>query len=255
MSDKRYLVLDIETILDWDLVRRFFNLPDDATPEQMKEALYTKYTSGFAPPSFHIPVCIALIDVDCDTCRVNNAAVLENTDEKMLLQQWWKVARLRKGIPIRTTIITYNGRGFDLPCLFLRSLKHRVPVHVWERNRYSFEFTHDLCDDLSEFGATSRPSLDLVSKLLGLTGKTDTKGSMVEELYHDGEKQRIKNYCMDDALNTYLIWLTVKLIRGEIQEDKYQEAFVSAKDIVASCRAVTDSFFSPVASGQSPDNS
>ena len=245
MSERRYLVLDIETILDWDLVKRFFGLKDDATPEQMKQELYNKYTSGFAPPAFHIPICIALIDVDSETHKVVNAAVLENPDEKSLLQQFWKVTRFRKGaVPVRTTFITFNGRGFDLPCLFLRSLKHRVPVQIFERNRYSFESAHDLCDDLSEFGATSRPSLDLVSKMLGLSGKTDMNGSMVEDLYQSGEKQRIKNYCMEDALNSYLIWLTLRLIRGELTEEKYQEAFDSAKDVIESCRSVTDNFFS-----------
>jgi 3'-5' exonuclease len=245
MTDKRYLVLDIETIVDWDLVRIFFGLPDDATSDQLKEALYNKYTSGFAPPPFHIPICIALIDVDCETCKIMNAAVLENPDEKALLQQFWKVTRFRKGIPVRTGFITFNGRGFDLPCLFLRSLKHRIPVQVWERNRYSFESAHDICDDLSEFGATSRLSLNLVSKLLGLPGKTDTDGSMVEELYSRGEKDRIKNYCMDDALNSYLVWLTIKLVRGDIPEEKYREAFDSAREAVQSSRAVTDNFFSP----------
>ena len=244
MSEKRYLVLDIETILDWDLVQRFFGLSEDSTREQCKEALLTKYTSGFAPPAFHIPVCIALIDVDCETCRVHNATVLEKPDEKSLLQQFWKVTRLRKGVPIRSTFITFNGRGFDLPCLFLRSLKHRVPVQVWERNRYALEAAHDICDDLSEFGATSRPSLDLVSKLLGLTGKTDTRGSMVEELYQKGEIQRIKDYCMDDALNSYLIWLTLKFVRGEVDDEQYKEAFDSAKEVVQSSRAITDNFFS-----------
>jgi 3'-5' exonuclease len=245
MSEKRYLVLDIETITDWDLVKRFFGLSDDSTREQLREALFAKYTSGFPPPAFHIPVCIALIDVDCETCRVVNATVLENPNEKLLLQQFWKVTRFRKGAHVRTTFITFNGRGFDLPCLFLRSLKHRVSVQVWERNRYSFEYAHDICDDLSEFGATSRPSLDLVSKLLGLPGKTDTKGSMVEELYNSGERQRVKDYCMEDALNSYLIWLTLKLIRGEITDEKYREAYDSAKEVVEASRAITDSFFSP----------
>ena len=245
MSDKRYLVLDIETIVDWDLVRRFFGMPEDATRDQLKEGLYNKYTSGFAPPPFHIPICIALIDVDCDTYKVTNAAVIENPDEKSLLQQFWKVTRFRKGNPVRTGFITFNGRGFDLPCLFLRSLKHRIPIQVWERNRYSFESAHDICDDLSEFGATSRLSLDLVSKLLGLPGKTDTTGSMVEELYSQGEKERIKNYCMDDALNSYLVWLTIKLVRGDLPEEKYKEAFDSAKEVVQSSRVVTDNFFSP----------
>ena len=243
MSDRRYLVLDIETILDWDLVRTFFGLGPDASQEQLKQELYGKYQSGFAPPAFHIPVCIALVDVEGESLKVHNATVIENTDEKSLLQQFWRVAKQRKGSPIRTTFVTFNGRGFDFPCLNLRSLKHRVPVLTWERSRYSMDYAHDICDDLSEFGATSRVSLDLVSKLLGLPGKTDTRGYMVEELYRNGEKQRIMDYCMDDAVNSYLVWITLKMVRGEITEEKYREAFDSAPEIVKSCRSVTDAFF------------
>lgn len=246
MNEKRFLVLDIETIIDWELVRLVFNMPESATQEELRQQVLSKYSSGFLPPPFHIPICIALIDVDHETCRVNNATVLESNDEKTLLQQFWKVTKLRKGAPIQTTFVSFNGRSFDLPCLFLRSLKHRVPIVPWDRNRYSFEASHDVCDDLSEFGASGRVSLDLISKLLGLRGKTDTKGSMVEELYHKGERRRLFDYCMDDALNTYLIWLTIKYVRGQLKEEKYSEAFESSGEIVRTCRAVTDSFFYPV---------
>ena len=238
--NKRYLVLDIETITDWELVRQVFELGQGCSQEQLKQQLYTKYTSGFAPPSFHIPICIALIDVDFETCKVHNATVLDHPDEKTLLQQFWKVTKQRKGKDIHTAFVTFNGRGFDLPCLFLRSLKHRVPVLKWERNRYSFEGSHDLCDDLSDFGAASKVSLDILAKLLGLPGKTDIKGHQVEELYLLGEKERIKDYCMDDALTTYRIWLTVKYIREEIQEDQYRETFDTAAETVRSCRSLTE---------------
>jgi predicted PolB exonuclease-like 3'-5' exonuclease len=251
MNEKRYLVLDIETVLDLSLVRTVFGLNDTATEEELKQQLYAKYTSGFAPPPFHIPICIALIDVDYENCKVQNAIVLEDTDEKKLLQKFWKVTKFRKGNPIQTTFVSFNGRSFDLPCLFLRSLKHRVPIVPWDRNRYSFDrdtgmelqkpASHDVCDDLSEFGASGRVSLDLISKLLGLTGKTDTRGHMVEELYRKGEMRRVTDYCMDDALNTYLIWLSIKYVRGQISEEKYLDSFQSAAEIVRTCRAHTES--------------
>ena len=244
MIEKRFLALDIETVTDWELVRSVFRMPPEATRDELKEQLYTRYTSGFPPPPFHMPVCIALIDVDHETCRVNNATVLENIDEKTLLQQFWKVTKLRKGYPIQTTFVSFNGRSFDLPCLFLRSLKHHVPIVPWDRNRYSFDASHDVCDDLSEFGAAGRVSLDLVSKMLGLPGKTDTKGEMVEELYQKGERKRIFDYCMEDALNTYLVWLTIKYVRGQIKEEPYNAAYESAPEIIRACRAVTDGFFS-----------
>jgi len=244
MNDKRYLVLDIETVLDLHLVRSVFNLKEDASEEESKEHLYAKYTNGFPPPPFHVPFCIALIDVDFETCKVQNATVLENEDERSLLQLFWKVTKLRKGSEIKTTFVTFNGRGFDLPCLLLRSLKHRVPIVPWDRNRYSFEDSHhDVCDDLSMFGAAGRPSLDLISKLLGLAGKTDIKGDMVEDLYRKGEKRRITDYCMDDALNTYLIWLTIRYVRGQLNEERYKEGFETASEVVRTCRTRTEKSF------------
>lgn len=243
MTDRRYLIFDIETITDWELVRQVFELGPEASAEELRQQLYAKYTNGFAPPPFHIPICIALIDVDYETCGVQNAAVLEATDETLLLQRFWKLMRRRKGSPVRTTLVHFNGRGFDLPVLFYRSLKHRIPVVTWERSRYSFESSHDVCDDLSDFGAASRSSLDIVSKLLGLPGKTDIKGNLVEQLYNQGEKTRIMNYCMDDAMNTYYVWLTLKYVRGEIGEEKYRAAYGSAAQLIQASRSITDSFF------------
>jgi predicted PolB exonuclease-like 3'-5' exonuclease len=234
--------MDIETILDENLVRQVFGLPLEATQEEVRQQLLLKYPSGFAPPPYHIPVCIALIDVDYETCKVLNATVLDSEDERILLQQFWKIFKFRKGNPIRSTLIHFNGRGFDLPVLFYRSLKHRIPVATWERSRYTFDSSHDLCDDLSDFGAVSRPSLNVVSKMLGLPGKTDVEGSQVEDLYSRKERAKIRDYCMQDTLGTYYIWLTLRLIRGEITEETYKDAFDSAGATVAECRKKTENF-------------
>lgn len=244
MPERRYLILDIETVTDWDLVRHVFGLPPDASTQQMKEAVMTRYTRGFPPPPFHIPICIALIDVDFDSCKVVNAIVLDQPDEKSLLQKFWRIVKYRKvqneRTPVDSVMVHFNGRGFDLPVLFFRSLKYRVQIVNWDRKRYSFENSHDICEDLGDFGATSKPSLDVVSKMLGLPGKRGIDGSHVEELFSNGEHTRIKDYCMEDALATYYIWLTIKLIRGELSQEKYDEAYSEASQIVTSCRAVTE---------------
>lgn len=246
MARKRFLIFDIETIWDRALLAQVFGLGPDITVDALRDQVNAKYSSGFPPPLFHIPVCIALIDVDPDSCRVINAAVLESNDEKALLQQFWKVVKYRKGnTPVRSTLVHFNGRGFDLPVLYYRSMKYRLQIVTPEdRSRYSFEFSHDLCDDLSDFGASSRISLDALSKMLGLPGKTETHGWQVEELYEKGELARIRDYCMDDALSTFYIWLTLRYVRGQMPEEKYREAFDSAAEIVRDSRARTDTFFS-----------
>jgi predicted PolB exonuclease-like 3'-5' exonuclease len=186
-----------------------------------------------------------LIDVDGETCQVQNATVIESNDEKTLLQQFWKIVRYRKGtIPVKSVLVHFNGRGFDLPVLFYRSLKHRIPIVAMEdRSRFSFESSHDICDDLSEFGASGKPSLDVIAKMLGFAGKTEVRGSQIEELNQRGERSRIKDYCMEDSLYTYYIWLTLKLIRNQIDETRYREAIDNAASIVSASRCYTDPFF------------
>jgi hypothetical protein len=246
MALRRYLVFDIETIWDRALMRQVFGTPPDAGLDALREQVNAKYSGGFPPPPFHMPVCVALIDVDAASCKVHNAAVLDTGDERTLLQQFWKLVKFRKGNqPVKSTLVHYNGRGFDLPVLFYRSLKHRVPVVVAEdRSRYSLEFSHDICDDISDFGASSRPSLNLMAKLIGQPGKTETHGGMVEDLYEQGERARIRDYCMEDALATYYLWLTLRHVRGQLTEEKYREAYDGAADAVREARSRTDTYFS-----------
>ncbi|HSP06914.1 MAG TPA: ribonuclease H-like domain-containing protein [Acidobacteriota bacterium] len=245
MAGRRFLVFDIETIWDRTLLAQVLGVPPDAGFDALREQVMLKYSGGFPPPLFHIPVCIAMIDVDVGDNQICNATVLESPEEKTLLQQFWKVVQFRKGNnPVRTTLVHFNGRGFDLPVLFYRSLKHRIRVMTLEdRSRFSFESSHDICDDLSDFGASGRPSLDALAKMLGLPGKTDTHGWQVEELYEKGERARIRDYCMDDALSTYYVWLTLRLVRGQISEEKYHQAFDGAAEAVRNCRVKTDGFF------------
>lgn len=245
MQEKRFLVLDIETVMDRNLVGQVFGISPDADTELLQEQIRTRYSSGFLPPPFQRPICIALIDVDHESCHVQNATVMASNDEKALLQQFWKIVKYRKGtVPVKTVLVHFNGRGFDLPVLFYRSLKHRVPVvALEERSRFSFESSHDICDDLSEFGASGKPSLDVIAKMLGFPGKTSVDGSQIEELYERGDLATIKDYCMQDTLNTYYIWLTIKLVRSQIDETRYREAIDNAESIVNASRCYTDPFF------------
>ena len=245
--DKRFLVFDIETVPDWDLVQHVFGLPADAPRETMREHLLTKYNSGFAPPPYHVPVCIALIDVHPESLQVQNGVVLEG-EEKTLLQNFWKMTKFKRGsegkpAPVKTNLVHFNGRSFDLPVLFFRSLKHKIQIAPWDRNRYTVESmqekligSHDVCDDLADYGAASRPSLNVASKLIGLPGKTEIDGSQIEDLFARGEMQRIKDYCMEDALATYLLWITIRFTRGEINEQVYNSAFETAPELIREFR-------------------
>ena len=67
------------------------------------------------------------------------------------------------------TMVTYNGRRFDLPVLANRMLKHGVPFSAYYasrdyRYRFSDEGHMDLADVLTDYGASRQPSLDRLGR-------------------------------------------------------------------------------------------
>jgi hypothetical protein len=128
------------------------------------------------------------------------------------------------------TIVTYNGRRFDVPLLCLRALALGVPLPSWyqrsgARYRYRHEAHLDLHDYLSEYGAGRLGTLDQVARLIGLPGKGDgVDGISVAKMAADGRWDEIHRYCLSDVAQTALIerrvgYLTGRLSLKEMGED------------------------------------
>lgn len=109
-------------------------------------------------------------------------------------------------------VVTWNGRGFDMPLLNLRALKFGLPWEFWKRmchrySNYKMALKHyDLMDLLGDQGGARGIGLDGVCKLLGLPGKFDIHGSEVEAYFKE-DPQRIVDYCVEDVWHTWLIYL------------------------------------------------
>jgi predicted PolB exonuclease-like 3'-5' exonuclease len=117
------------------------------------------------------------------------------------------------------TLVTWNGRTFDLPVLSARALHLGVPWGWYydERNiryRYSSDGHDDLMDFLSDFGAARPMKLGDVARLIGLPGKTDMDGSKVEGIAAEGKSSanegKIAAYCLQDAVQTALVFLRTR---------------------------------------------
>lgn len=123
------------------------------------------------------------------------------------------------------TLVTWNGRGFDLPVLAMRALGLGVPWGWYYdsreiRYRYSTDGHCDLMDFLSDYGASRSMKLDDVARLVGLPGKDvpgETEhfdGSMVGDLVARGDvqanKDKIARYCLQDVLQTALVFLRTR---------------------------------------------
>lgn len=125
------------------------------------------------------------------------------------------------------TLVTWNGRGFDLPVLAMRAMHRGVPWGWYYdsrdiRYRYTDEGHCDLMDYLSDFGAARSMKLDDACRLVGLPGKAaggegadKLDGSMVAGLVERGpgdEKAmaRVARYCLQDVLQTALLFVRTR---------------------------------------------
>ena len=123
--------------------------------------------------------------------------------EPQLLEAFWFLAS-QSG-----RVVTYNGRGFDVPFLVARSLVHNVPVRVVLLAR-SNQRPLDLLPRVGRAGAFrlgGPASLDVVCWALGITSpKGDMDGSMVAPTYARGEIERIAEYNVGDVEATARIY-------------------------------------------------
>ena len=123
--------------------------------------------------------------------------------ERELLESFWYLASQA------TRVVTYNGRGFDVPFLVARSLVHGIPVRVDLLGRKAQRHL-DLLPVVGRAGAfrASGPaSLDVVCWALGIESpKGDMDGSMVAPTYARGDIERIADYNVGDVEATARIY-------------------------------------------------
>ena len=138
-SETTYLVLDIETIPD----RELFTPPEPAAGVERP----------FPPLYACRPVVIGVMWLDEDLGVKRIGTIGEGKDEAGMMADFadfmgkW-----------RPHLVTWNGRGFDLPVLALRALRFGLDFRWYYRGEgYRYRFTEeghlDLCDVLSDHGA------------------------------------------------------------------------------------------------------
>ena len=140
----------------------------------------------------------------------------------------------------RPTLVTYNGRGFDLPVLRLRCLRHAVVApelfvdddHGMGDGRGGRPLEHiDLHQTLGSSGRG--PGLDAVARLSGLPGKLLGDGSQVEGWWRAGEVERIESYCLSDVVQTALVFLRVQRIAGRLEAEAYRASVLGLLEALA----------------------
>lgn len=230
-----YLIFDVEAVGDGDLISKVKYGSQGLTgPEALRrfrDELIEKTGRDVLPPTFVLPISVAVVKVSADF-QLIDVAVLDDPQYRphIITQHFWQGWR-HYGRP---TLVTFNGRGYDLPVLELAAFRYGLSLPDWFntsapayeqlRNRYNRTSHLDLMDLFGNFGAMRfTGGLNLLANLIGKPGKTSVDGSQVQDLYDGGRVGEVNDYCRCDVLDTYFVFLRSRVLLGQISLEREQE--------------------------------
>lgn len=230
-----YFVFDVESVADGDLVARVRypgeNLSCEQAVQRYREELLAEHGSDFIPYTFQVPISIIIGKVTNDLRLIDLVSLDEpkfrSHEMTRLFWSGWEAYK-------RPTLVTFNGRVFDLPLLELAAFRYGISCPTWfntmaktydqPRNRYNQNAHLDLYDVLTNFGASRfSGGLNLAANVLGKPGKIEVKGHMVQDLYHEGRLKDISDYCRCDVLDTYFVFLRTQVMLGNLSLESEQK--------------------------------
>ena len=228
------IVFDIETsalpVGQFDETQREYLFREaeklaDETAKSAKREEITRFMSLW--PFTSQVVCIAMLNADTGRGQVQFLAedfeddageagpveFMPCGDEVELLTAFWDVAKHYDNV------VTFNGRGFDVPFIYLRSAILNVPISKknWLGYRFATEPHCDLAEQLTFYsvsgrdGAARRFNLDFYCKAFGIESpkSAGVTGSDVTTLMAGKKFREIAEYCLRDVRATvelYRIW-------------------------------------------------
>ena len=244
-SAVKFLVFDIESVADGSLVSKIRYpgeglAPADAVARYRNE-LMEETGRDFIPYTFQIPVSVVVAKVDASYGLIDVVALDEPEFRPHVISDhfWrgWEAYR-------RPTLVTFNGRTFDMPLMELAAFRYGLSVPGWfniydrsweqHRSRYNTQSHLDLHDLLTNFGASRfSGGLNLAANVLGKPGKMDVQGHMVQDLFNEGKLAEINDYCRCDVLDTYFVFLRASVLLGRVSLEREQKIVAATKQWLA----------------------
>jgi 3'-5' exonuclease len=248
-----FVVFDTESVPDGDLIARVKypgeNLsPEDAIERARAEALeLSNDRSDFLPVTFQVPVAVCVLRVATDF-SLQNLTCLDAPQfrpAEIVKQFWFGMSHYKEA-----WLVTFNGRGFDMPLMELAAFDHGCSAKEYfdrSRNRYNGKHL-DLMDFLSNTGACRiTGGLDMMAKRsaggrsagcgkFAREGEQVLKGDQVYDMHKQGRLQEINDYCMFDTLDTYFVFLRTRVMQGELTLEREHQLEGMAKEFVESHR-------------------
>lgn len=143
--------------------------------------------------------------------RMSGCKVFRGSEGDLLREFWKHVAPAERGP--RKRLVSFNGRGYDLPVLAIRSAMLgikptiRVESKPWERDQHV-----DLMEIFTLGGMwRERYKLDYWCRRFDIESpKTKLDGSQVGRAYREGRVEDIGEYCLRDTRATAELFRKVK---------------------------------------------
>ena len=245
MSDVKYLIFDIETVGDGDLIRKVRYPDEELTPREAisryRKQLLEETGKDVLPLTFVLPVSVAIAKVAADY-RLLELTVLDSPQfrPQEIVRRFWQGWHHYQ----RPTLVTFNGRGYDVPVLEVSAFRFGLSIPAWfnvdsrafeqSRNRYNHDAHLDLQDLLTNFGSfRMNGGLNLLAHLIDKPGKAGIDGSQVQDLYHEGHVDRINDYCRCDVLDTYFVFLRSRVLLGKMTLQEERTLTEIARDMLS----------------------
>jgi len=179
-----YAILDIESV------------PLKITDESIWIYLSKKATVRTMHPVFSKVIVIGIKTPDADP------EVMYDDSEKELLEKFWGLMNEQRP----EKIVTYNGYGFDIPFLLVRSainnVKPTINIHM---NKWYMEGSNhfDCMLVLSAKGLFLNVAQEIVCRMLGIDVPSDKiSGTQIKDCYKRGDWEPILSRCKQDLIMT-----------------------------------------------------
>jgi len=242
------LVFDLESVPDLAGLRRSRNIPadlsDGAVLDWYSQQRRAQTGSDFMPAHLQKVVAIACVLRDRTGLKIASVGSPEDPEPELIRRFFDLVDRY---VP---QLVSWNGSGFDLPVLNHRALIHGVTAaKYWEWGDDDRDFRHnsylgryhtrhlDLMDVLAMYQLRASAGLDVMARLCGFPGKLGMDGSEVHAYVQQGKLELVRHYCETDVMNTYLLYLRFRLLRGELSAGEYAQEVSLAREKIAAMDA------------------
>jgi 3'-5' exonuclease len=229
-----HAILDLETVHDSEIP-----VPNDARQIGIDpgypDSRWEIYDARPMPsPPGHRIVCAAMcILKDYRPTAFKIVALPPSSSSLVLNKQISEELQVRSLVKYleeaKPILVTWNGRGFDIPVLQARSFKYGVSAPWWwnsrdTRYRYSTTGHIDLMDQLSDYGAGKRAQMQAYARMIGLPGKLpgEDGGKVMSMLEDPNGLERVRRYCLSDVFQETLLFLRFELLRGQMSAEEYR---------------------------------